>query len=72
MDEPSRVDAFPDQFQRECIKLVASLIPLSSSVFYLVDAGMLNRGTVLLNLDAAADRDYHRKYRAFDPLDPAR
>ena len=72
MELSSSADDFPDQFQRECIKLVAGLVPLSASIFYLVDTGMLDRGAVMMNLDAAANRDYHSKYRALDPLDPAR
>jgi len=72
MELSSGDDGFPDQFQRECIKLVASLVPLSSCIFYLVDTSMLDRGAVMVNLDASANRDYQRKYRSLDPLDPAR
>jgi DNA-binding CsgD family transcriptional regulator len=61
----------PTQFQRESVALIARLIPLSSSAFYLVGTDMLNRGAVLLNLDMADERKYHNNYRELDPLNPA-
>lgn len=70
-DEPGPAAAPPTQFQREAVKLVASLIPLSSSAFYLVGPDILNRGAVLLNLDPADELAYTRNFRELDPLNPA-
>ena len=69
-DEPGSFHEPPTGFQRESVKLIASLIPLSSSAFYLVGPDILNRGAVLLNIDVADELTYQRKYRELDPLNP--
>lgn len=61
----------PTGFQRASVTLIASLIPLSSSAFYLVGPDMLNRGPVLLNLELADEIAYQRTFRELDPLNPA-
>lgn len=62
---------FPTRFQQESLNLVARLLPLSSSAFYLVGPDMQHRGVVLRNLDAAAERKYVDTFAALDPLNPA-
>jgi DNA-binding CsgD family transcriptional regulator len=62
---------FPTRFQRESLNLVARLLPLSSSAFYLVGPDMQHRGVVLRNLDAAAERKYVDTFAELDPLNPA-
>ncbi|MCZ6831140.1 MAG: LuxR C-terminal-related transcriptional regulator [Gammaproteobacteria bacterium] len=64
-------DSFPNRFQRESLNLVASLLPLSSSAFYLVGADMRHRGVVLRNLEAEAERNYVENFLHLDPLNPA-
>tara|TARA_R110001599_G_scaffold353462_1_gene592946 strand:- start:45391 stop:46101 length:711 start_codon:yes stop_codon:yes gene_type:complete len=61
----------PTDFQREGLDLVNSLMPLNSSGFYLVSADMQHRGVVLRNIEAAAERDYQRRFQELDPLNPA-
>ena len=60
----------PTDFQRQGLDLVNSLLPLSSSGFYLVGADMQHRGVVLRNIEAAAERDYQRRFQELDPLNP--
>lgn len=62
----------PNQFQRKSLELVRSLVPLSSSVFFLVDPDMQHRGTVLYNLKPDVEKDYTEKYGSLDPLHPER
>ena len=62
---------FPSQFQRESLNLVNSLLPLSSSAFYLVGPDMRHRGVVLRNLAAQDERNYADNFRELDPLNPA-
>lgn len=62
---------FPNQFQRQSLELVSSLLPLSSSAFYLVGPDMRHRGIVLRNLDAQVERNYADNFRKLDPLNPA-
>jgi len=63
---------FPNQFQRECLKLINSLLPLSSSVFYLVNPDMRHLGVALHNMPPSVEQNYRQKYRALDPLNPAK
>lgn len=60
----------PTDFQRQALDLVNSLMPLSSSGFYLVGADMQHKGVVLRNIEAAAERDYQRRFQELDPLNP--
>lgn len=64
--------SFPNQFQQECLKLINSMVKLSSSVFYLVKPGMCHLGIALDNMTPRVEKDYQQKYRALDPLNPAR
>lgn len=70
MAKPSQ--HFPNQFQRECLKLVNSLLPLNSSVFYLVKPDMQHLGVALDNMSPDVEKDYQQKYKALDPLNPTR
>ncbi len=63
---------FPNRFQQESLDLVNSLLPLSSSGFYLVGPDMRHRGVVLRDLDASAERAYTKSYGDYDPLNPSR
>lgn len=71
MSSPHDNENFPNRFQQESLDLVNSLLPLSSSGFYLVGPDMRHRGVVLRDLDASAERAYTKSYRDHDPLNPA-
>jgi len=62
---------FPRDFQQESLKLINSLLEIRSSAFYLVDPNMQHRGLVTHNLDKEADRQYERRYKRMDPLNPS-
>jgi len=64
-------ETHPTDFQREGLDLVNTLVPLSSSGFYLVGADMQHRGVVLRNIDAAVERNYQSRFQELDPLNPA-
>lgn len=64
--------SFPDQFQGESLKLINSLVELSSSVFYLVKPDMRHLGVAFDNMPPSVQKDYHQKYRTLDPLNPAK
>jgi len=61
----------PNGFQREALDLVNSLVPLTSSGFYLVGPDMRHSGVVFRNLDLTIEREYTQTYREHDPLNPA-
>jgi len=63
-------ESLPSGFQREALDLVNSLVPLTSSGFYLVGPDMKHTGVVFRNLDPEAERDYVQTYREHDPLNP--
>jgi DNA-binding CsgD family transcriptional regulator len=64
-------DHFPNQFQRESLELINTLLPLNSSGFYLVGPDMQHRGIVLRNVSAETARAYTRHFQTLDPLRPA-
>ena len=64
--------SFPNQFQRESLKLINSLLELSSSVFYLVKPDMRHLGIAFDNMTHSVQKDYLKNYRALDPLNPAK
>lgn len=63
---------FPNHFQNESLKLIESLVELTSSAFYLVDPHMRHRGLVGHNIELAQDREYEKNYMEMDPLNPCR
>lgn len=63
---------FPNQFQRQSLKLVNELVDMTSSVFYLVAPDMRHRGVVLDNLNADVEKEYQSKFKHLDPLNPAK
>lgn len=62
----------PKQFQSHCLELINRLVPLSSSVFFLVNPDMQHASSVLYNLNPDAKREYRTVYGALDPLNPER
>ncbi|MGI9285089.1 MAG: response regulator transcription factor [Pseudomonadales bacterium] len=63
---------FPNQFQRQSLTLVNELVDITSSVFYLVAPEMRHRGVVLNNLNADVEKEYQKKFKHLDPLNPAK
>ncbi len=63
---------FPNQFQQESLKLINSLVTLSSSIFYLVKPEMQQLGIAFHNMTPDVQKDYQQNYRALDPLNPAK
>lgn len=61
---------FPTEFQRKSLETINGLLPLSSSIFALVDPSIRSQGMVLRNLDIEADREYQTRYFRHDPLHP--
>ncbi len=71
MQPTSSLDSkFPNQFQRESLQLVSKIIDLTSSAFYLIDADMRHIGVALYNLDPDIEKEYQKKFRHLDPLNP--
>ena len=60
----------PNRFQQESLNLVNSLLPLSSSGFYLVGPDLRHSGIVLREIDPSTERAYAASYREHDPLRP--
>ena len=65
---PSEI--FPTGFQREGLATINRLLPLSYSIFALVDPNIRNKGMVLQNMDIETDREYQSRYSQYDPLHP--
>lgn len=61
----------PHQFQHQSLTLINSLIPLSGSIFFLVEPDMHHKGAVLYNLSPSIEKEYTR-YASLDPLNPER
>lgn len=71
MQQPSHLNSnFPNQFQRESLQLISKLIKLTSSAFYLVDADMQHLGVALYNMEANMEKEYQKKFKHLDPLNP--
>ncbi len=70
MTETAAQENFPNHFQRESLELVNSLLPLSSSGFYLVGPDMQHRDVVMRDMPVTTDRDYRENYSQLDPLNP--
>jgi len=64
--------SFPNQFQQECLKLINSLLKLSSSIFYLVKPDMSHLGTAFDNMSPSVQKNYQKNYQTLDPLNPAK
>lgn len=69
---PNRTDNIPNEFQRKGLELVNQLLPLSESVFYLVEPDMSRRGVVVFNSNLDMDKQYDEKFSSLDPLNPER
>lgn len=61
---------FPTEFQKKSLETINALLPLSYSIFALVDPSISSQGMVLQNLDIATDREYQTRYYRHDPLHP--
>lgn len=58
------------QFQLESLKLVNGLLDVTSSIFYLLDPEVRNKGMAMCNLEAEDEQQYRKKYAELDPLNP--
>ncbi|WP_296062658.1 LuxR C-terminal-related transcriptional regulator [uncultured Amphritea sp.] len=63
---------FPNMFQRKALDLINDLIPLSESVFFLVEPDMHHRGAVVYKSGSDIEKQYEATYRKMDPLSPER
>ncbi|WP_299199664.1 LuxR C-terminal-related transcriptional regulator [uncultured Amphritea sp.] len=63
---------FPNIFQRKALDLINDLIPLSESVFFLVEPDMRHRGAVVYKSGSDIEKQYETTYRNMDPLNPER
>ncbi len=63
-------EKFPTGFQRESLATLNRLLPLSYSIFALVDPSIRSQGMVMQNLDVETDREYQTRYCEYDPLHP--
>lgn len=61
---------FPTGFQQKSLEALNGLLPLSYSIFALVDPSIRSQGVVLQNLDLETDREYQTRYCRHDPLHP--
>jgi DNA-binding CsgD family transcriptional regulator len=61
---------FPTGFQQEGLATINRLVPLSFSIFALVDPSIRSKGMVLENMDIETDREYQSLYSRYDPLHP--
>jgi ATP/maltotriose-dependent transcriptional regulator MalT len=61
---------FPNQFQREAIRLINELVDITSAAFYLLDPDMRHRGVALYNLHSEVEKEYEKMFKLLDPLDP--
>lgn len=64
------IENFPAEFQRKSLTAINGLLPLSYSIFALVDPSIRSQGMVLQNLDIETDREYQTCYCRHDPLHP--
>lgn len=60
----------PTEFQRKGLETINRLMPLSYSIFALVDPNIRTKGAVLQNLDNETDQEYQNRYYLNDPLNP--
>ncbi len=63
---------FPAQFQQEALELISGLLPITSSVFCLVDPDMKSKGVVLKDIKQETDQAYRIHYKELDPAHPSR
>lgn len=63
---------FPNIFQRKALDLINDLIPLSASVFFLVEPDMRHRGAVVYKSGSEIEKQYETTYGIMDPLNPER
>jgi DNA-binding CsgD family transcriptional regulator len=64
------IENFPTGFQQEALRTINRLLPLSSSIFALVDPSIRNSGMVLQNMDIETDNEYQTFHSRQDPLHP--
>lgn len=62
---------FPSLFQAKSLELINDLIPVSGSVFFLVQPDMKHQGTYLSNAPSDIEKAYNSTYFAIDPLHPS-
>ena len=61
---------FPLGFQRETLATMNRLLPLSYSIFALVDPSIRSKGMVLQDIDIETDWQYQTRFYRNDPLHP--
>lgn len=65
-------NVFPNEFQRKALELMNDLIPLSESVFFLIEPDMHHRGAVVYSRSTGIEKQYDTTYGKMDPLSPER
>lgn len=61
---------FPTLFQARCLALLNDLMPVSASVFFLVDADLQHRGAFIRDARTDIEKHYTSTYFELDPLNP--
>ena len=62
------IDNFPKEFQKKSLETLNRLLPLSFSVFFLVDPSIRAKGVVLQDIDLDTDIQYRNHYFDYDPI----